>query len=113
MAHHRETKKVVFLHPDLGIGGAERLVIDAALALQSRGHEVDIVTSHHDPSHCFPETVNGKISVTVIGDWLPRSLFGRFIALCAYMRMLWAALCVVLFSELKPDVFFCDQVIFD
>ena len=27
-------KRVVFLHPDLGIGGAERLVVDAAVALQ-------------------------------------------------------------------------------
>ena len=26
--------KVAFLHPDLGIGGAERLVVDAAVALQ-------------------------------------------------------------------------------
>ena len=48
--------RVVFLHPDLGIGGAERLVIDAALALKSRGHEVTFVTAHHDDRHCFPET---------------------------------------------------------
>ena len=26
--------KIAFLHPDLGIGGAERLVVDAAVALQ-------------------------------------------------------------------------------
>ena len=40
--------RVAFLHPDLGIGGAERLVVDAALALKSRGHEVTFVTAHHD-----------------------------------------------------------------
>ena len=40
---------VVFLHPDLGIGGAERLVVDAAVALKRRGHTVTMVTSHHDP----------------------------------------------------------------
>ncbi len=34
--------RVVFLHPDLGIGGAERLVVDAALALQSKGHQVSV-----------------------------------------------------------------------
>jgi alpha-1,3/alpha-1,6-mannosyltransferase len=34
--------QVVFLHPDLGIGGAERLVVDAALALQAKGHKVTI-----------------------------------------------------------------------
>ncbi len=32
--------KIIFLHPDLGIGGAERLVVDAALALQKRGFQV-------------------------------------------------------------------------
>ncbi len=47
---------VVFLHPDLGIGGAERLVVDAGLALIRRGHSVTYVTGHHDKSHCFEET---------------------------------------------------------
>ena len=28
--------RVVFLHPDLGIGGAERLIVDCSLALQSK-----------------------------------------------------------------------------
>ena len=32
--------KVAFIHPDLGIGGAERLVIDAALEFMDAGHEV-------------------------------------------------------------------------
>lgn len=101
---------IVFLHPDLGIGGAERLVIDAALALQSKGHRVDIVTSHHDSNHCFPETKDGTLSVKVVGDWLPRSIFGRFIALCAYLRMLYAAFYIVFQKEPHPHVFFCDQV---
>ena len=51
--------KVVFLHPDLGIGGAERLVVDMALALRSRDHHVTIYTTHHDPSHAFSETKDG------------------------------------------------------
>ena len=102
--------KVVFLHPDLGIGGAERLVVDAALALKSKGHQVHVVTSHHDPSHCFPETRDGTIPITVSGDWLPRSIFGRFFALCAYIRMIWASFYTVFCSGLCPQVFFCDQV---
>nr|SVE75125.1 EOG090X069M [Daphnia dolichocephala] len=102
--------KVVFLHPDLGIGGAERLVVDAALALQSKGHQVHIVTSYHDPGHCFPETKDGTIPITVSGTWLPRSVFGRFLALCAYLRMLWASLYTVFLSGLQPHVYFCDQV---
>lgn len=51
---------IVFLHPDLGIGGAERLVVDAAVGLQKRGHKVIIFTSHCDPAHCFDEARDGK-----------------------------------------------------
>jgi hypothetical protein len=52
-------ENVVFFHPDLGIGGAERLVIDAAVGLQNRGHKVTIFTSHCDKNHCFPEARDG------------------------------------------------------
>ena len=100
----------MFLHPDLGIGGAERLVVDAALALQQKGHLVHFVTAHHDSSHCFSETRDGTLRVSVAGDWLPRSLFGHCYALCAYVRVLYAALYLVLVSGLQPDVVFCDQV---
>jgi alpha-1,3/alpha-1,6-mannosyltransferase len=55
-----QKKSIVFFHPDLGIGGAERLVIDAAVGLQARGHKVTIFTSHCDPSHCFDEARDGK-----------------------------------------------------
>lgn len=54
------SKSIVFVHPDLGIGGAERLVIDAAVGLQSRGHKVTILTSHCDPKHCFEEARDGR-----------------------------------------------------
>lgn len=101
---------VTFLHPDLGIGGAERLVVDAALALQSRGHSVHFVTNHHDKNHCFEETRNGTFPVTVVGDWLPRSIFGYAYALCAYIRMIYAALYVVLSNNIPSDVLFCDQI---
>jgi len=52
-------KNIVFFHPDLGIGGAERLVIDAVVGLQKLGHKVTIFTSHFDPGHCFDEARNG------------------------------------------------------
>lgn len=69
--------RIAFIHPDLGIGndlelgclvpavlitvvgGAERLVVDAALGLQRLGHSIDIYTSHHDVAHCFEETRDG------------------------------------------------------
>ncbi|KAJ8673391.1 hypothetical protein QAD02_004653 [Eretmocerus hayati] len=101
--------RVTFLHPDLGIGGAERLVVDAAVALKAKGHEVQFVTSHHDPKHCFSETRDGQFQVTVVGDWLPRHICGRFFALCAYIRMMWAALYIILQKD-RPEIVFCDLV---
>ncbi|XP_045622002.1 alpha-1,3/1,6-mannosyltransferase ALG2 [Procambarus clarkii] len=102
--------QVVFVHPDLGIGGAERLVVDAGLALKRKGHDVQFFTAHHDPGHCFPETRDGQLEVTCIGDWLPRSTFGMLAAFWAYIRMIYVSLYLVMFSGVKYDVVFVDQV---
>lgn len=48
--------KVTFIHPNLGIGGAERLILDAAIAMKINGHEVEIVTNHYREDHCFEES---------------------------------------------------------
>ncbi|XP_078093268.1 alpha-1,3/1,6-mannosyltransferase ALG2 [Mustelus asterias] len=101
---------VVFLHPDLGIGGAERLVVDAALALRKRGCRVQIWTAHFDPAHCFAECRRPALGVRCVGDWLPRTLLGRAAALCAYLRMLYVAAYLVFLSGAEFDVVFCDQV---
>ncbi len=101
---------VAFVHPDLGIGGAERLVVDAAVALKAKGHSVRMFTAHHDVGHCFPETRNGDLDVTAVGDWLPRSVLGKFYALFAYVRTIYVAFYLGLFSGFKADVVFCDQV---
>ncbi|KAL1959123.1 hypothetical protein VTO42DRAFT_2910 [Malbranchea cinnamomea] len=82
-------KNVTFLHPDLGIGGAERLILDAALALQSRGHNVTIYTSHRDTRHCFEEARDGTLDVRVRGNQLvPAHLGGRFVVLLATLRQI-------------------------
>lgn len=47
---------VTIIHPDLGIGGAERLVVDAAIAMRMSGHQVQFVTNHFNPKHAFVET---------------------------------------------------------
>jgi alpha-1,3/alpha-1,6-mannosyltransferase len=99
---------IVFLHPDLGIGGAERLVVDAALALLKRGHQVTIITAHHDPKHAFQETTDGQINVVSAGDWLPRSIFGRCQALCASIRMIYITIMTMIYF--KCDIVFLDQV---
>jgi alpha-1,3/alpha-1,6-mannosyltransferase len=104
--------KVIFLHPDLGIGGAERLVVDAALALTTKGHQVRFYTNHHDPQHCFEETRDGTLAVNVVGSWIPRSAFGRCRALFAYLRFAYAALYLAWFviPTEKPDAVFCDLI---
>ncbi|XP_044121200.1 alpha-1,3/1,6-mannosyltransferase ALG2 [Neovison vison] len=101
---------VLFLHPDLGVGGAERLVLDAALALQARGCSVKVWTAHYDPSHSFADS--RKLQVHCAGDWLPRSLGwgGRGAAVCAYVRMIFLALYVLFLGDEEFDVVVCDQV---
>ncbi|CZS96445.1 hypothetical protein WAI453_009969 [Rhynchosporium graminicola] len=107
-------KTIIFFHPDLGIGGAERLVIDAAVGLQNRGHEVVIFTSHCDPKHCFDEARDGTLDVRVRGNWLiPASIFSRFTIICAILRQLhiiFATYCRSEIKALKPDAFFVDQL---
>ncbi|KAK4460290.1 UDP-Glycosyltransferase/glycogen phosphorylase [Cladorrhinum samala] len=108
-------KTLVFLHPDLGIGGAERLVVDAAVGLQKRGHKVIIFTSHCDPAHCFDEARDGTLDVRVRGNTLiPPSILGRFSILCAILRQLHLILQIALFtselSSISPSAFFVDQL---
>ncbi|KAG6827674.1 hypothetical protein H0H92_010805 [Tricholoma furcatifolium] len=102
--------KVAFIHPDLGIGGAERLVVDAALGLQGLGHSVDIYTSHHDPSHCFEETKDGTLRVHHVIPPLPRSLKGKFHILFAHARQLHLTTHLLWPSAPKYDVYFVDQL---
>ena len=103
--------QVAFVHPDLGIGGSERLIVDAALALQKRGHTVHIFTSHHDPRHCFPET-NSRLKITVQGDFIPRHIFGCFHLLLAGLRAFYLALWMYFFFPSDFDVIVADQISF-
>ncbi|RLN13210.1 hypothetical protein C2845_PM09G22480 [Panicum miliaceum] len=101
--------RVAVIHPDLGIGGAERLIVDVACQLAAHGHDVHVFTSHHDKNRCFEETVSGLFPVTVYGDFLPRHVFYRFHAVCAYLRCLFVAFCVLL-QWPSFDVIVVDQV---
>lgn len=100
---------IVFVHPDLGIGGAERAVVDAAMALKSRGHRVRFLTAHHDRDHCFEETIDGSLDVTEVGSWIPTNLCGRMFAFWAYVRMIYVAFYLVV-SGVVCDLVMVDQV---
>lgn len=110
---------VVFIHLDLGIGGAESLVLNLAKATlpspspppprrdrkaddgQRAGEPapisagtVSIYTTHCSPTHCYDEVKppDGPLSsfVRVRGSWIPRKLFVvGGTALCSALRMLY------------------------
>src|SRR5262245_3604687 len=101
--------RIALLHPDLGIGGAERLVVDAALQLQATGHHVILFTTHHDRTRCFDETRDGTLTVRVYGDFFPTQVRGRLLALWAIVRMAYLT-CAVVLRHGPFDVIFCDLV---
>lgn len=105
--------KIAFIHPDLGIGGAERLVVDAAVGLQGDGNTVSIYTSHCDKTHCFEEVSSGVLNVHVHGDFLPVSILGKFHVLCAIFRQLYLVMYLIWTGEVQEyDYFIVDQLSF-
>ncbi|KAH7843322.1 hypothetical protein Vadar_015168 [Vaccinium darrowii] len=105
----RSKLNIAIIHPDLGIGGAERLIVDAAVELSSHGHNVHIFTAHHDRTRCFEETLAGTFPVTVYGSFIPRHIFYRLHAVCAYLRCIFVAICLLLMWP-SYDVILADQV---
>jgi alpha-1,3/alpha-1,6-mannosyltransferase len=100
---------IAFIHPDLGIGGAERLVVDAAVHLQSAGHRVALFTAHHDQTRCFEETRDGSIDVRVYGNFIPQHVGQRLRAPCAIARMCYLAVRLATCKD-RFDIVFCDLV---
>ncbi|KAI9462546.1 glycosyltransferase family 4 protein [Russula earlei] len=102
--------RIAFIHPDLGIGGAERLVVDAAVGLQKLGHNVEIYTSHHDSAHCFDETRDGTLVVHSIRPPFPRNIRHKFHILLAHLRQLHLTYHLLRTDACSYDVFFVDQL---
>jgi len=100
---------IAFLHPDLGLGGAERFVVDAARAVEHAGHRAVVLTARHEPRATFASTAEGTLDVRVRGAWLPSHLAGRARAPCAVVRMGWLALAAARL-EPAPDVVVCHLV---
>jgi alpha-1,3/alpha-1,6-mannosyltransferase len=40
--------RIAFCHLDLGVGGAERFIVDSAREVQDAGHTVHVYTAHYD-----------------------------------------------------------------
>lgn len=109
---------VVIIHLDLGIGGAESLVLNLAKATLPADHNIymtdngkgefptsefgtlSIYTTHCSPTHCYDEFCSqsrrqtksvGSLAsyVHVRGAWIPRSFRLGGTALCSSLRMLY------------------------
>lgn len=108
---------VVLLHPELGLGGAERLVVDTALAIMANGHRVTLLCTFHDTGRCFAETLDqdGRERaswVVVRGSHLPRTLAGSLTAVCTLSRCAYLAAVAAHMrsSYQKIDAVVLDQV---
>jgi glycosyltransferase involved in cell wall biosynthesis len=93
----------------LTTGGAERLIVDSASSLVDAGHSVHLFTNYHDPKHCYDETRDGRLGVTVYVHTRD-ALFGRFKALVAIVRMALLALIFAWRHARDFDVVVIDQV---
>ena len=102
-------KHIAIIHPDLGIGGAEQLIVNIALALKISDLNVTIFTPRHEKARSFKETHDGSLNVHVKGNVFPSSILGKGTALCSMIRMLFASLYVILFGG-KYDYILVDQV---
>lgn len=62
----------------------------------------------------FYSLLVAKLKVHVVGDWLPRSLFGSFHLLCAAIRSIYLAVYLLLLRAfgLKCDAIVADQITF-
>ena len=117
------TTHVVFIHLDLGIGGAESLVLNLAKATSESDHGADgqqeaspsgsvsIYTTHCSPTHCYDEVKppDGPLSpyVHVRGSWIPRKFYFGGTALCSAIRMLYLTYRAVRENP-QADVFVID-----
>lgn len=69
---HKSRKSHRWYYPaDIGasqiLGGAEQLIVSIGCSLKKMGHDVTIITSHHDHNHCFDETKkNGKDCIVTL-----------------------------------------------
>jgi glycosyltransferase involved in cell wall biosynthesis len=101
--------RIALFHPDFGLGGAERWLVDAALALQDAGHRVCVITSRFDPNRSFEAARDGRLDVRVRGDAWPAAIGGRLRAPCAIARSALAVLSSALRGE-RYDVVCIDLV---
>ncbi|HEU5195194.1 MAG TPA: glycosyltransferase [Methylomirabilota bacterium] len=100
--------RISFVRPGLGIGGAERLVVDAALELDARGHQVTLFVGDRQEAQ-LDEVKAGRVRVVAVGRKLPPHVAQRLRAPAAILRAAWAARALAK-ARPAPDVVVVDLV---
>ena len=115
MASTKPPLRVVFIHLDWGIGGAEQLMLQLCTAtkqMESSSNSIDmhLVTSYCHPEHCFellkrPSTNSDQTNhnnnnyyqyLKIYGAWIPSHiLFSKGKALMSTLRLLYIAFRVI------------------
>lgn len=78
--------RIAFVRPRLGIGGSERLVVDAARELTSRGHVVRVFAPGASSGPEFADVVERRVDVDGSGGVWPSDVGGRLRLPCALLR---------------------------
>jgi alpha-1,3/alpha-1,6-mannosyltransferase len=99
---------IAFLRPGMGIGGAERLAVDAALELGARGHAVTLFVGDRQEAQ-LDEVRAGLVRVVSVGRFLPVQIARRLRAPAAIARAAWAARALARHMP-AVDVVVCDLV---
>lgn len=95
----------VILHPGLGYGGAERLILQLAEGLVENGWRCTLIVPEKPHREGFE--IPGSVEVFQSRVPFPLSLFGRLKAWCAYFRM---RACIHAVQALQADLIVTDLV---
>jgi len=100
-------RRAIFLRPRLDVSGADRLVVDAAIALQSRGWQTEVAVNFFNPAWTQPEVSSGQVKVAAFGGIARWWVGGRVRALSALASQ-WLLLWRLRRRGPAPDLFICD-----
>jgi alpha-1,3/alpha-1,6-mannosyltransferase len=95
--------KIVFIHLDWGIGGAEQLMLQLAMASRADDDtEIQLLTTRCDADHCFAPLRDRPCPfLHICGSWIPAHVYGHGQVVFSTIRLLYLA-CVVITSSSSP-----------
>ena len=101
--------KIAFLHKALLYGGAERLILDMALAFKEQSHTVSIYTCEYDKEKTFPDFQTSGVTIKRVGKYIPARIKGKFAALFNLIRMFYLTMYLII-SWARFDLIVVDQI---